>query len=219
MKLKKFNFYLPLTTLLLVILGVFLLIKADFDTRIYLFVATGIFFLCGCLYLIAFVIDKRAHYRPGWILPAGITFLISTLFIVLSIINGTEPINSLLMASGIALSVQASAESSVQTASQDYVQEVVSLINQERTAQGLNPLQNDSALNQSAEIRSQELITNFSHTRPDGRNCSTVLNDNGITWRTTGENIAYGYPDAESVMNGWMNSSGHRANILNDSFD
>ena len=100
MKLKKFNFYLPLTTLLLVILGVFLLIKADFDTKIYLFVSIGIFFLCGCLYLIAFVIDKRAHYRPGWILPAGITFLISTLFIVLSIINGTEPINSLLMASG-----------------------------------------------------------------------------------------------------------------------
>ncbi len=127
----------------------------------------------------------------------------------------TAGLCALLMVSGIVLPVQASAETSLE----DYAQEVVTLINQERTAQGLTPVENLPALNQAAGIRSQELVTNFSHTRPDGRSCSTVLNDNNISWHTTGENIAYGYPDPSSVMNGWMHSSGHRANILNASFD
>lgn len=131
----------------------------------------------------------------------------------------TAALCALLMASGIVLPVQASAETSVQASLEDYTQEVVTLINQERTAQGLNPVENLSALNQAATIRSQELVKSFSHTRPDGRGCSTVLDDNGITWRTTGENIAYGYSDPVSVMDGWMHSSGHRANILNASFD
>lgn len=131
----------------------------------------------------------------------------------------TAALCALLMASGIVLPVQASATTSVQASLETYAQEVVTLINQERTAQGLQPVENLPALNQAAVIRSQELVTSFSHTRPDGRGCATVLDDNGITWRTTGENIAYGYSDPASVMDGWMHSSGHRANILNASFD
>ena len=113
----------------------------------------------------------------------------------------------------------AAAENSVSSSAQNYINEVAVLINQERTAQGLNPLQTVPVLNQAAEIRSQELITLFSHTRPDGRSCSTVLNDKNISWHTTGENIAYGYSTPEAVMTGWMNSPGHRANILNADFD
>ncbi len=116
--------------------------------------------------------------------------------------------------------VQAAAtENPVSSSAQNYINEVAALINQERAAQGLNPLQTVPVLNQAAEIRSQELVTLFSHTRPDGRGCSTVLDDTGVSWRTTGENIAYGYDTPEAVMNGWMNSSGHRANILNANFD
>ena len=111
------------------------------------------------------------------------------------------------------------AENSVSSSAQTDADAVVTLINQERTAQGLKPLKAVPVLNQTAEIRSQELVTVFSHTRPDGRSYSTVLDDAGISWRTTGENIAYGYSSPEAVMKGWMNSSGHRANILNADFD
>ena len=102
---------------------------------------------------------------------------------------------------------------------QDYANEVVSLVNQERAKQGLNALQMISALNNAGTKRSQELVTLFSHTRPDGSDCATVLNEFGVTWKTSGENIAYGYATPEDVMTGWMNSSGHRANILNANFD
>ena len=102
---------------------------------------------------------------------------------------------------------------------QDYANEVVSLVNQERAKQGLQALQAIPALNNAGTKRSQELVTLFSHTRPDGSNCATVLNELGVTWKTSGENIAYGYATPEDVMTGWMNSSGHRANILNANFD
>ena len=58
----------------------------------------------------------------------------------------------------------------------------------------------------------------FSHTRPDGRSCFTALTDLGISYGGAGENIAYGQSSPEEVMTAWMNSSGHRANILNSSF-
>jgi len=120
----------------------------------------------------------------------------------------------------VSVPLQASAaESSVSSSMQNYIDQVADLVNQERAKQGLNALRNNPVLNQAAEIRSQELISQFSHTRPDGRGCATVLDDTGVAWRTTGENIAYGYDSPESVMKGWMNSAGHRANILNADFD
>lgn len=100
-----------------------------------------------------------------------------------------------------------------------YADAVVTLVNEERAAAGLNPVQAVPVLNDAAEVRSAEIVQSFSHTRPDGRSCSTILGDNNIQWRTTGENIAYGYASPESVMDGWMHSSGHRANILNENFE
>lgn len=117
------------------------------------------------------------------------------------------------------LPVSAADEPAVSSSLQDYADAVVSLVNQERTAQGLQPLQSVPVLNDAAAVRSQELVTSFSHTRPDGRSCATVLSDLNISWNTTGENIAYGYSTPEAVMNGWMQSSGHKANILNADFD
>ena len=66
--------------------------------------------------------------------------------------------------------------------------------------------------------RAKEIETSFSHTRPNGSSFSTVLTENGITFRGSGENIAWGQRTPEEVMNGWMNSEGHRANILNPKF-
>lgn len=99
-----------------------------------------------------------------------------------------------------------------------YAEQVVQLVNAERKKAGLNPLTLDSKLASAALIRAKETERSFSHTRPDGRSFSTVLTDNGITFRGAGENIAWGQRSPEEVMNGWMNSSGHRANILNPNY-
>lgn len=99
-----------------------------------------------------------------------------------------------------------------------YAQEVVRLVNIERADAGLAPLTMDATLSAAAQVRAQEIDESFSHTRPDGSSCFTVLKDFGITYRACGENIAKGSPTPERVVEGWMNSAGHRANILSANF-
>lgn len=94
----------------------------------------------------------------------------------------------------------------------NYAQEILDLINAERAAAGLNPLAMDSTLMDVATVRAVESITYFSHTRPDGTSCITASSS------MAGENIAIGFGKPELVVEGWMNSSGHRANILNSAF-
>ena len=100
-----------------------------------------------------------------------------------------------------------------------YAAEVVALVNAARADYGLDPVVPIPVLDTAATVRAEEITQVFSHTRPDGRPCQTALDDAGAAWRTCGENIAYGYPDPAAVMDGWMASDGHRANILNASFD
>lgn len=99
-----------------------------------------------------------------------------------------------------------------------YPEQVVNLVNEERKKQGLNALVLDKSIEAAAQIRATEIEKSFSHTRPNGSTFSTVLTENGISFRGSGENIAWGQSTPEVVMNGWMNSSGHRANILNSKF-
>jgi uncharacterized protein YkwD len=97
------------------------------------------------------------------------------------------------------------------------VAEVVRLVNVERARAGLPALSgNNSGLNSAATVRAGELVTLFSHTRPNGTSWSTVLGEYNITGRSWGENIAWGQDSAQSVMNSWMNSQGHRNNIMGD---
>lgn len=98
---------------------------------------------------------------------------------------------------------------------EDYANQVLTLVNKERASNGLSPLTMDAGLVSSAKIRATEIRVSFSHTRPDGTSCFTAFPSSQTTM---GENIASGYSTPNSVMNGWMNSSGHRANILNSSF-
>lgn len=100
----------------------------------------------------------------------------------------------------------------------EYEAEVVRLVNIERVKNGLSELEQDGELDKAADIRAEEIIGYFSHTRPDGSDCFTVLNGNGISYQTVGENIAAGYTTPDRVVEGWMNSPGHRANILNANF-
>ena len=101
------------------------------------------------------------------------------------------------------------------SAAEEYALQVAAIVNRERAANGLSALKFSDELSNAALVRAQEIQTNFSHTRPDGTSCFTAMTERGITYRYAGENIAYGQRTPDEVMTAWMNSSGHRANILN----
>ena len=99
-----------------------------------------------------------------------------------------------------------------------FADQVVALVNAERAKAGLGSLSTTPELIQAAEKRANENVSVYSHTRPDGSRCFTVFGEYGISYHKAAENIAAGYGSPESVMNGWMNSSGHKANILTAEF-
>lgn len=101
---------------------------------------------------------------------------------------------------------------------QEAAEAVTSLVNAARQDAGLSELELDADLCAAAQARAQEIAQSFSHTRPDGSSCFTILEEFGVSYRAAGENIAMGQRTPEEVMDGWMNSSGHRANILNGTF-
>lgn len=101
----------------------------------------------------------------------------------------------------------------------EYISEVVRLCNIERKEHGLSPLTLDTTITKAAMIRANELITNFDHTRPNGESCYTALKEAGASFWSAGENIAAGYTSPKDVVEGWLNSEGHRANILSENFN
>ena len=100
----------------------------------------------------------------------------------------------------------------------DLSDQVLSLINEKRAKAGLSPLTMDQYALQAAGVRAVELVSSFSHNRPDGSSCYTALDQTGASYTSAGENIAAGQSTAESVVNSWMNSAGHRDNILNSNY-
>lgn len=99
-----------------------------------------------------------------------------------------------------------------------YIRQVIALVNEERAKAGLSPVTESGTVSAAAALRAQEITRSFSHTRPDGTSFSTALRQSGASFSGSGENIAYGQPSAQAVMDTWMNSSTHRANILNRQF-
>ncbi|EJP6471931.1 MULTISPECIES: CAP domain-containing protein [unclassified Clostridium] len=99
-------------------------------------------------------------------------------------------------------------------------QEVVTLVNAERAKAGLPALKANAELSNVARLKSQDMIDKkyFSHTSPTYGSPFDMMKKFGIKYSAAGENIASGYPTAKAVVDGWMNSPGHRANILNKSF-
>ena len=102
----------------------------------------------------------------------------------------------------------------------NYEQEVIRLVNEIRVSNGLNALTYDWELSRVARYKSQDMKDNnyFSHTSPIYGSPFQMIKNFGISFRSAGENIAKGYSTPQDVVNGWMNSSGHRANILNASY-
>ncbi|MBY7142724.1 hypothetical protein KFZ56_06465 [Virgibacillus sp. NKC19-3] len=101
-----------------------------------------------------------------------------------------------------------------------FEQEVVELTNQEREKHGLRPLEIDTELSEVARDKSQDMAQNnyFSHDSPTHGSPFDMMQSYGVDYSTAGENIAKGQTTPEQVVNGWMNSDGHRANILNEDF-
>jgi len=97
----------------------------------------------------------------------------------------------------------------------DFAEKILMLVNKERTQRGLRALRLSTDLQSGAAIRAKELTVLNDHTRPNGEPCYTVINKKGYG---VGENIAAGQRSAEEVMESWMNSSGHRRNILEPRF-
>lgn len=104
------------------------------------------------------------------------------------------------------------------TSTSSAAQAVLAEVNAARAQNGLSALTLDANMNRAAAVRAAELAQSFSHTRPNGSRGLTALNEAGVSYRTAGENIASGQQTAQAVVSAWMNSSGHRANILSASF-
>jgi uncharacterized YkwD family protein len=102
----------------------------------------------------------------------------------------------------------------------EYELKVVELVNIERQKNGLQALKIDEELSKVARLKSADMRDNnyFSHQPPTYGSPFDMMKKYGISYRTAGENIAAGQKTPEAVVTGWMNSSGHRANILNSNF-
>lgn len=97
-----------------------------------------------------------------------------------------------------------------------YAEQVIQMVNNERAKAGLKELSTDPVLTQMAAVRAAEITREYSHIRPNGQKCFTVFNEFPTTLTATGENIAMSQHTPEEVMEAWMTSKGHKANILRD---
>ncbi len=103
---------------------------------------------------------------------------------------------------------------------QSFEDEVIRLINLERTNRGIPALSKNWQLARVARYKSQDMIDKnyFSHTSPTYGSPFTMMQSFGLKFSAAAENIAYGQKTPQEVVNAWMNSSGHRANILSTSY-
>ncbi|MGG1661060.1 CAP domain-containing protein [Brevibacillus sp. NRS-1366] len=114
----------------------------------------------------------------------------------------------------------APAEQNTQAKASDFAKQVADLVNQERAKAGLKPVQMDAALSKVALAKAADMSNNnyFDHTSPTYGSPFDMMKQFGISFMTAGENIAMGQRSPEEVMNQWMNSEGHRQNIMNPAF-
>ena len=104
--------------------------------------------------------------------------------------------------------------------SNQFDQRILELVNGERQNAGLDPLAIDSQLDQAANLHTDEMVKadQMSHQLPGEASLGDRVSATGYNWSIVGENVAAGYTTPESVVEAWMNSPGHRANILNSEF-
>lgn len=110
--------------------------------------------------------------------------------------------------------------SNAKASNSNYERQVVQLVNVERQKNGLNALSLDSAISNVARTKSKDMADNnyFAHNSPTYGSAGNMLKQFGISYTAWGENIASGQDTPQEVVNAWMNSEGHRANILSPNF-
>lgn len=104
------------------------------------------------------------------------------------------------------------------TSSNSEVRAVYSLVNQERSNNGLGKLAYRNDLQSAANTRAKEIVSSFSHTRPNGSACFTAIKETGVSYSAAGENIGKTNGANSDVMSWWMNSSDHKSNILSEKY-
>ncbi|WP_226581821.1 CAP domain-containing protein [Halobacillus litoralis] len=112
---------------------------------------------------------------------------------------------------------QTNKQTSDQAASGDFQKKVIELTNKAREKNGLKPLKNSADVEEVAQVKSEDMAKNdyFSHTSPNYGSPFDMLKEFGVDYTTAAENIAAGQQSPQSVVDGWLNSSGHRKNIMN----
>jgi uncharacterized protein YkwD len=137
-----------------------------------------------------------------------------------------DPIAPPVAASPITISVVpvspvAAPANPISTNPQDiFDQQILGLVNQERAKVGADPLKINEQLDLAADQHTldQASMNKMSHTGSNGSNMGDRIKNAGYVFSSAAENVAYGFGDAAAVMNGWMNSEGHRQNILNPNY-
>ena len=106
-------------------------------------------------------------------------------------------------------------QSGAQENAETFARQVLDLVNRERSQRGIAPLRLSDELMDAAAIRAEEITQVFSHTRPNGESCFTVIRKRAAA----AENIAAGSSTPEAVVDQWMHSDGHRKNMLNRKYN
>jgi uncharacterized protein YkwD len=132
-----------------------------------------------------------------------------------SILTDTEP-----TVSEVPAEIPLSGTAGIDYTTHADTQALLDLVNQARCENGLTPLVANDQLNNAGLAHDVDMALNnfFSHTGSDGSLPWDRVSAQGYSWQTVGENIAAGYTSVQEVFDGWMNSPGHKANILNPNF-
>lgn len=151
-----------------------------------------------------FIPHKKNHFHPHVLRPVALLALVALLLSVNTVYNFVMARSFQVL--GYATSISAG--------------EVIALSNQQRAANGLPALNTSAQLNQAAAAKAQHMFANnyWAHFAPDGTSPWYFVSATGYSYTTAGENLAKDFNTSAGVVNGWMASEGHKANILNTSF-
>jgi uncharacterized protein YkwD len=150
------------------------------------------------------IAGKHNHYHPHLLRPAGLALVVLALLSVNLLQNLMQAHSFQVL--GYASSISPS--------------EVIDISNQQRAANGLPALHYNSKLSSAAQSKAQDMFAKdyWAHYAPDGTSPWSFITAAGYSYTTAGENLAKDFDTSNGVVMGWMNSAGHRANILNSSF-
>jgi len=151
-----------------------------------------------------FVPSRKNKHHPHLIRPAGLAVILALILLSNLVYNVSEAKKFQVL--GYATSITPA--------------EVTALSNGHRISNGLNPYQTNTQLTSAAQAKANDMFAKqyWAHTSPDGKGPAYFINNSGYVYITAGENLAKDFNTSLGVVNGWMNSPSHRANVLSSKF-